>query len=110
MVLPIDSINPNLIAQVFDAEKIGTSDITENIAGAPASPFDDILNKAINSFEGVEKLEMKSNDLISKYIEGHAELSDVMVAAAKTNIAVQLAVTVVTSTVTTFKEITQMQV
>lgn len=109
MVSPINSINPNLIAQVLGEETDAAREAAGGL-GAASSPFEDILNRAVNSMEGVSRLEMESNNLISKYIEGQAEMSDVMIASAKTNIAVQLAVTVVTSAVTTFKEITQMQI
>lgn len=79
------------------------------VRGLPSNPFDDVLARAVDALEGTSQTEFTANDLINKYIEGKAELSDVMVATSKMSIAVQLAVTVITSAVSTFKEITQMQ-
>lgn len=106
MAEAITPINVRAISQIFGPEA-GSSATT---VGTVSSPFEDILNRAMDSLEGVSKLENQSSELISKYVQGQAELSDVMMTAAKANIAVQLAVTVITSAVNTFKEITQMQV
>lgn len=72
--------------------------------------FEDILAKAIDSLEGISQQEIYANELVDKYLKGEVELQDVMVAQAKISILVQLAVTTITSAVSTFKEITQMQV
>ncbi|OGC05135.1 hypothetical protein A2276_04240 [candidate division WOR-1 bacterium RIFOXYA12_FULL_43_27] len=74
------------------------------------SPFEDMLSKAIDSLDGVSKQEIRSNELIESYLKGDAELSDVMVETSKLSVMVQLAVTTINTAVTTFKEITQMQV
>ncbi|MGB9613085.1 MAG: flagellar hook-basal body complex protein FliE, partial [Candidatus Margulisiibacteriota bacterium] len=74
------------------------------------NPFEDILAKAIESLEGVSKTEIYANQLVDKYVRGEAELQEVMIAQAKMSIMVQMAVTTVNAAVTTFKEITQMQV
>lgn len=74
------------------------------------NPFEDLLTKAINALEGVSRSETYANQLIDKYMRGEVELHEVMVAQAKSSILVQLAVTTINSAVTTFKEITQMQV
>jgi flagellar hook-basal body complex protein FliE len=90
-------------------------------AGAPAavpvarsefsgSPFDDILNKTIESLNGVSNSERYTNQLVEKYARGQAELSDVMIAQAKLSVLTTLAVTTVNTAVNTIKEITQMQV
>jgi len=77
--------------------------------GALASnPFEDVLSKAVDALEDVSQTEFTANDLINRYIEGKAELADVMLATSKMSIAVQLAVSVITTSVSTFKEITQM--
>ena len=69
-----------------------------------------MLQKAVDSLEGVSKIENDTNLLIQQFVDGKAELSDVMIATAKMNLSVQLAVAVVTSAVNTFKEMTQMQI
>jgi flagellar hook-basal body complex protein FliE len=78
--------------------------------GFSGSPFEDILNKTIESLNGVSKSERYTNQLVEKYAQGQAELSDVMIAQAKLSVLTTLAVTTVNTTVNTFKEITQMQV
>ena len=104
--MAIDPIKDIVLAQVpgvRDVRGAGTS------RALPVNPFEDILGKAVDSLEGVSQAEFTANDLISKYVAGSAELSDVMVATSKMSIAVQLAVTVINSAVASFKELTQMQ-
>jgi len=72
------------------------------------NPFEAIFSKAVDALEGVSRTEFTANDLISKYIEGKVDLPDVLIATSKMSIAVQLAVTTITTAVSTFKEITQM--
>lgn len=84
-------------------------------AAAPSVPetgniFDEMLGRAIDSLNSVSEIEMNANKLIDDYIVGKAELSDVMIATSKMTIAVQLAVTTITSAVSSFKEITQMAI
>lgn len=85
------------------AEAIGSTKLSGN-------PFEDILAKAIDALEGVSRSEIYADQLVEKYLRGEAELHQVMVAQSKAGIMVQLAVTAINSAVTTFKEITQMQV
>ncbi|HTY13746.1 MAG TPA: flagellar hook-basal body complex protein FliE [Candidatus Omnitrophota bacterium] len=77
---------------------------------AQASPFDDILGRAINALNGVSRAENNANQMIDKYVRGEVDLQDVMVQSSKMNIMVQMAVTTVNLAVNTFKEVTQMQV
>ncbi len=72
------------------------------------NPFEAVFSRAVDALEGVSSVEFTANDLISKYIAGEADLADVMIATSKMSIAVQLAVTTITTAVSTFKEITQM--
>jgi len=74
------------------------------------NPFEDVLSKAIDALNGVSRSEIRANQLIDSYLRGEIELHEVMLAQSKMSIMVQLAVTTVNSAVTTFKEITQMQV
>ena len=92
----------------------------EGPAIAPAAPatapsktesiFDQVLGRAVDALDSVSQTEMNANKLIDDYIAGKVELSDVMIATSKMTIAVQLAVTTITSAVSTFKEITQMPI
>ncbi len=113
MVESISRIDPNLLAQIMGPEEIAQAPVPAvagNTVQTGQNMFDTILNRAVESLEGVSKTEFTANDLMNKYAAGQAELSDVMIATAKMNIAVQLAVTTVTSAVNTFKEMTQMQI
>ncbi len=74
------------------------------------NPFEDVLSKAIDALNGVSRSEIRANQLIDSYLRGEIELHEVMLAQSKMSIMVQLAVTTVNAAVTTFKEITQMQV
>ena len=100
-------INPVSIAKV-------ESQAMPRVAAAPAAPgqnesiFDKVLGRAVDALNSVSQTEMNANKLIDDYIAGKVELSDVMMATSKMSVAVQLAVTTITSAVSTFKEITQM--
>ncbi|OGC06723.1 hypothetical protein A2526_06435 [candidate division WOR-1 bacterium RIFOXYD2_FULL_36_8] len=72
--------------------------------------FDDVLAKAIDALQGVSQTEAHANQLMEKYARGEANLQEVMFAASEMGVMVQLATTIITSVVGTFKEITQMQV
>ncbi|MFH1347811.1 MAG: flagellar hook-basal body complex protein FliE [Candidatus Margulisiibacteriota bacterium] len=85
------------------AEPAGRTEFSGN-------PFEDVLSRAIESLNGVSRSEIYANQLIDKYMRGEVELHQVMMAQSKMSIMVQLAVTTVNSAVTTFKEITQMQI
>ncbi|MBI5399132.1 flagellar hook-basal body complex protein FliE [Candidatus Saganbacteria bacterium] len=82
----------------------------ESVNKFPGNMFDDVLAKAINSLEGVSRSEIYANGLIDKYLRGEAEMQDVMVAQSKASIEVNLAITTINAAVTSFKEITQLQV
>jgi flagellar hook-basal body complex protein FliE len=78
---------------------------------APAGNiFDQMLGRAVDALNNVSESEWNANKLIDGYVAGKVELSDVMVATSKMNVAVQLAVTTITTTVSTFKEITQISI
>ena len=115
MVSPINRIDPNLIAQILGPDDNApiANPVQQPAAGIgvnTSNTFDSLFQKAVESLEGVSKLENNSNVLMNQYVQGQAEVSDVMIATAKMNLAVQLAVTTLTSAVNTFKEITQMQI
>jgi flagellar hook-basal body complex protein FliE len=94
----IEDVNGNLGAAAA-ARPVETSNV-----------FDAMLGRAIDSLNGISAVENNANALIDKYVQGKAELSDVMIATSKMTIAVQLAVSTITSAVSSFKELTQMQI
>ena len=115
MAQPVYKISPDLLAQIMGPESTNTPAEVKGPAGnqeVKSSPslFDDILGKAVSGLEGVSKTEATANQAMNAYVNGQMDVSEVMVATAKMNIAVQLAVTTVTSAVNTFKELTQRQI
>lgn len=113
MVDPIGSI-----AQELGQESFGIENIAEPQAAVLASPkiqfegnlFEDVLSKAVEALNGVSQQEIYANQMIDRYTRGEVDMADVMLVTSKMNIMVNLAVTVVNSAVTSFKEVTQMQV
>jgi flagellar hook-basal body complex protein FliE len=115
MVEGIDPLHLRLAQLIGEEEPVtSTTPVTGPARGAQielgGSPFEDILGRAVDSLEGLSRSERTANDLIDRYVKGQADLQDVMVETSKLNIMVQLAVTTINLAVTTFKEITQMQV
>ena len=78
--------------------------------GLTGNAFEDILNKSIEALNGVSHTEIYANQMVDKYLHGQADLQDVMVAQSKMSIMETLAVTTVNSAISTFKEITQIQI
>jgi len=107
-------INPITLIKLAQAE--GVNNAPAVAAPMPAAPaqtpsiFDEMLGRAVDSLNSVSEVEMNANRLIDQYVQGKAELSDVMLATAKMTIAVNLAVTTITTAVSSFKEITQMPI
>lgn len=114
MVEGIDPLHLKLAQLIGEEEPVtSTNPVVGPARTGPSftgSPFEDILSKAVDSLEGISRAERTANDLIDRYVRGEADLQDVMVQSSKLNILVQLAVTTINLAVTTFKEITQMQV
>lgn len=118
MVQPIDKLQLKL------AQLIGNDEITQSVSPvqnqfAPqvtdspfvsSNPFEDVLSKAVSALDNVSKTEMHANQMINSYIQGKADVQDVMIASSKSSMMIQLAITTINSVVSTFKEITQMQV
>jgi flagellar hook-basal body complex protein FliE len=112
MAAPINPIALMKIAAVDVANPATQiTPVASPLAAAPAgNVFDQMLGKAIESINGVSDVEMNANRMIDSYVAGKAELSDVVLATAKMTVAVNLAVTTITSAVSSFKEITQMSI
>ena len=102
-------------AQTRLEELLGEEQITQTPQVAPnvnftGNIFEDVLSKAIDALNGISQAEVYTNQVVDKYLKGEVELHEVMVAQSKMSVINQLAVTVITSAVNTFKEIVQMQV
>jgi flagellar hook-basal body complex protein FliE len=105
----------NPIAPITLAAVQGTANVSP-LTAAPKAPeesgniFDQVLGRAVDALNGVSASEINANNLIDQYLAGKVELSDVMVATSKMTVAVQLAVTTITTAVSSFKEITSMAI
>jgi flagellar hook-basal body complex protein FliE len=116
MVNPVEGIIPNPdndfeIAQIGEAPFIAAP----AVSSVPkiqfeGNLFEDVLSKAVEALNGVSQQEIYANQMIDRYTRGEVDMADVMLATSKMNIMVNLAVTVVNSAVTSFKEVTQMQI
>lgn len=104
---PIEPIN---LAQVEPAAVRGVAAPAVTSPAEGGGIFDEMLGRAVDALENVSQIEMNANKLIDQYVAGKAELSEVMLATSKMTIAVNLAVTTITSAVGSFKEITQMPI
>ena len=107
------------LAQLLGDDYLAQADPVSQVnqAATPAgetefrgSIFEDVLSKAIDSLNGVSRQERYANQMIEKYLRGEVDIHNVMIAQSKSSIMMQLAVTTVNTAVTTFKEITQMQI
>jgi flagellar hook-basal body complex protein FliE len=103
-------IEPIILAAVNDVASPTAPAAPVSKVDPAGNPFDAVLGKAIDALNGVSQTEFTANKLIDDYIAGKAELSDVMIATSKMTIAVNLAVSTITSAVSSFKEITQMAI
>ena len=108
------------LAQLLGDDYLAQADPVSKVNQAAADPaskvefkgsiFEDVLNKAIESLNGISQTERYANQMIESYLRGEVDIHNVMVAQSKSTVMIQLAVTTINSAVTTFKEITQMQI
>lgn len=73
-------------------------------------PFQKALDVAIESLNNVSKQEILADKMIADYIKGDVGLEEVMIEVEKASLSVSLALTIVNTSVQTFKEILQMPV
>ncbi len=74
------------------------------------TPFQLMLDSAINALESVSATEEKANAYIAQYARGNVSMEEVLMEVNKMTLAVELATSVMNQVVTTFKEIQQMPV
>lgn len=72
--------------------------------------FKSALDKAVENLNAISAQEVNAEKLISDYIQGKAGLDEVMIEIEKANLSINLALTVINTSVQTFKEIMQMPV
>ena len=122
--------NRELLAQALDPEEIETifREVNNNRSRQQAmqdqrnnetylstnrievTPFQMLMDKAIEVLESISTMEYRVNDLTEQYIEGKVSLDEVSVETMKLNLAVSFATTVLSSATQTFKEITQLAI
>ena len=72
--------------------------------------FKTALDRAVDSLNSISSQERNAEGLIQDYIQGKAGLDEVMIEIEKANLSINLALTVINTSVQTFKEIMQMPV
>lgn len=72
--------------------------------------FKTALDKAVESLNAISEQERGSEKLITDYIHGKAGLDETMIEIEKANLGINLALTVINTSIQTFKEIMQMPV
>ncbi len=112
MIGKIDPMQTRLTA-LLGEEDVSAPAAPSKIAQSalyPGNAFEDMLSNAVSALEGVSKTEALSNQMINGFLAGKVDLQDVMVQSSKMNVMVQMASTTINLAVSTFKELTQMQV
>ena len=89
---------------------VGTGALTAAVQPENTTPFQQILDNAMGALENVSKVEERANVYMQEYAQGNVSMEDVLLEATKMQMAMELAITIVNQTVSTFKEIQQMQV
>jgi|SRR3989339_1054096 len=89
---------------------VGLTDQASGTTALSGNIFEDMLSKAVASLNNVSQAEIHANQMVESYVQGQADLQDVMVAQSKASIMMQFAITSVNSVVNTVKEVTQMQI
>ena len=110
-IAPITSVAE--AAKLFGDDFLAEASMAQGAAaGVPqtSDPFQVVFDNVLKSLEGVSAAENRADVLTEAFVAGKVDTPDVMIAMAKANLAVQFAVTTVTTAVNTFKELTQIQI
>lgn len=105
MAEPIAAINPVGMNEGIQGAANIAPVVPEN-----TTPFQTMLDTAINSLENVSALEEKANAYIAQYAKGNVSMEEALMEVTKMSTAVELTTSVINQAVTTFKEIQQMPV
>ncbi len=90
-----------------DLQKIyGDSDNTQDVSKSGAG-FSDIIKSELNK---VNDMQVKSNNSITDYLNGNAEIQDVMLATQEASLSLSLAIEVRNKLVDAYKELNNTQV
>ncbi|NQY74438.1 MAG: hypothetical protein HRT90_06710 [Candidatus Margulisbacteria bacterium] len=68
-------------------------------------PFQLLMDHAVSAFASLSSMEAENNRLIKRYLRGKATVDEVSVSTSKLNLAMQLATTVLTTSVQTFTQL-----
>ena len=74
------------------------------------TPFQLVIDKAIEVLESISVMDYRVNDLTEQYIQGKVSIDEVSFETMKLNLAVSFATTILSSSTQAFKEITQLAI
>ena len=74
------------------------------------TPFQLIIDKALEVLESISVMDYRVNDLTEQYIQGKVSIDEVSFETMKLNLAVSFASTILSSSTQAFKEITGLQI
>jgi flagellar hook-basal body complex protein FliE len=91
-------------------ENVNQQVLQTNPVTGPITPFHTVLEEATEALQGISNIEFEANRLTDQYLKGKASIEEVMMATAKLNMAMSFALSVVSTSVQTFKEIQQIPI
>jgi len=100
----------NLIGKKEDITTIEVSNLNIPKYKLDESPFQMILDNAVQSLQQVSNTEYQNNNLIDEFVKGKASVDEVLVSTNKLSLEISFATTIINTGVQSFKEIQQMQV
>ena len=112
------ALNPEEIEQIFQQVQNNRNnrqqfqnnqdeDTFLNTNRIETTPFQMIIDKAVEVLESISNMEYRVNDLTEQYIEGKISLDEVSVETMKLNLAVSFITTLLSSATQSLKEVTQ---
>lgn len=107
MAEPIQAISFNPAVSAVTGTEPETTAQVQAVSAKNATPFQVMLDAAVNGLDGVSRIEDKANAYIAQYAKGNVSMEEALMEVSKMTMAVEFASTVVNHTVTAFKEIQQ---
>lgn len=101
--MPIEPISQNYLDDTNYLDRL-------NIVQPAKTSFSDILDEAVKAINELSDQDRQTSAITGEYIAGRASLEEVMFQTNKFSLQMQLAVTIVSTGVQTFKEIQNMQI
>ncbi len=105
---PVDDPRELLTQEPLTPQNINVEGLRTN--RLDVTPFQVFIDKAVDALEGLSEMEFRVNDLIEQFLRGKVSVDEVAMEAAKLNLAVSFATSVVTTATQTFKEVQQIAI